>query len=84
MQTGIVTSGHVFEARPATLSLRSATEALFRQRRLFLGAALMVMFMALAVSALMSRQYVSEMKFLVQNARGNVKSRRSGPIHRMW
>lgn len=72
MQTGIVTSGHVFESRPASLSLRSATEALFRQQRLFLGAAGMVMLLALAASILMPRQYESEMKFLVQNARGNV------------
>ncbi len=72
MQTGIVRSGHVFDARPASLSLRSATEALFRQKHLFLGAAGMVMFMALVASVLMPRQYASEMKFLVQNARGNV------------
>ena len=32
----------------------------------------MVMFLALAASILMPRQYESEMKFLVQNARGNV------------
>jgi uncharacterized protein involved in exopolysaccharide biosynthesis len=72
MQTGIIKTGHVFDARATNLSLRTAAEALFRQKRLFLSVASTVMFLAIAVSVLMPRQYVSEMKFLVQNARGNV------------
>jgi uncharacterized protein involved in exopolysaccharide biosynthesis len=72
MQTGMVKTGHVFDARATNLSLRTAAEALFRQKRLFLSVASTVMFLAIAVSVLMPRQYVSEMKFLVQNARGNV------------
>ena len=72
MQTGIVTTGHMFDARSTKLSLRTVAEALFRQKRLFLSIAAVVMFLAIAVSVLLPRQYVSEMKFLVQNARGNV------------
>jgi uncharacterized protein involved in exopolysaccharide biosynthesis len=63
-----------FDARtsPTNLSLRAAIEALFRQKLLFASVAASVLLLAIATSVLLPRQYMSEMKFLVQNARGNV------------
>ena len=55
-----------------TLSFRSGAEGFFRQKRLFRVVAVMVIVAAAALTLLMHRQYVSEMEFLVQNARGNV------------
>ena len=72
MQTGLVKTGHVFDAGTTNLSLRIAIEALFRQKRLFLRVAATIMFLAIVISVVMPKQYVSEMKFLVQNARSNV------------
>ena len=72
MNPGIVPTGHVFDARTTNLSLRAAVEALFRRKQLFLNVASIVMLLAIAVTVLLPKQYVSEMKFLVQNARGNV------------
>jgi len=70
MQTGMVKTDLTFDTRttPKNLSIRAAIEALFRQKLLFAT----VMLLAIATSVLLPRQYVSEMKFLVQNARGNV------------
>jgi len=74
MQTGMVKTDLTFDARtsPTNLSLRAAIEALFRQKLLFASVAAAVMCVAIATSVLLPRQYMSEMKFLVQNARGNV------------
>lgn len=72
MQTGMIKTGHLQDTTTGNLSLRTATEAIFRQKRLFVSVASVIMFLAIAVSILMPKQYVSEMKFLVQNARGNV------------
>lgn len=72
MQTGLVKTGHVFDAGTTNLSLRIAIEALFRQKRVFLRVAATIMFLAIVISVVMPKQYVSEMKFLVQNARSNV------------
>ena len=55
-----------------TLSFRSGVEGFFRHRRLFTVIGVMVVAAAVLITVLMKRQYVSEMKFLVQNARGNV------------
>src|SRR5258705_2052009 len=82
MQTAIVRTGHTFDAR-ANLSVRIATEPLFRHRRLLAGVVSVVVFLTLAASFLMTKQYVSEMKFLVQNARGNVvvTPQRTNPVN---
>jgi uncharacterized protein involved in exopolysaccharide biosynthesis len=82
MQTAIVRPGPTFDMT-ASLSVRIATEVLFRHRRLFAGVILIVVLLVVAVSLLMTRQYVSEMKFLVQNARGNVvvTPERTNPIN---
>jgi uncharacterized protein involved in exopolysaccharide biosynthesis len=74
MQTGIVRTDLTLDAKTTTtnLSLRVAIEALFRQKLLFASVATTVILMAIAASVLLPRQYMSEMKFLVQNARGNV------------
>jgi uncharacterized protein involved in exopolysaccharide biosynthesis len=55
-----------------TMSFRSGVESFFRQRRLFTVVAIGVIAATAVVTLLMHRQYVSEMKFLVQNARQNV------------
>jgi uncharacterized protein involved in exopolysaccharide biosynthesis len=71
MQTGIVKAGSAPE--PETqMSFRSGVEALFRHQRFFLGIGLVVVLATIALTFLPSKQYVSEMKFLVENARGNV------------
>jgi uncharacterized protein involved in exopolysaccharide biosynthesis len=56
----------------SNLSLRVAIEAFFRRRRLYFGAALSVLLVTLVVTLLTPKQYLSETKFLVQNARENV------------
>ena len=58
-------------ARP-NLSLRVAVEAFFRQRRLFFGIVFAILVITVLLTLLLPKQYSSEMKFLVQNARGNV------------
>jgi uncharacterized protein involved in exopolysaccharide biosynthesis len=82
MQTAIVRNSPTYDSR-ATLSVRVATEVLFRHKRLFTGVASIVVLLALLVSVLMTKQYVSEMKILVQNARGNVvvTPERTNPIN---
>jgi uncharacterized protein involved in exopolysaccharide biosynthesis len=82
MQTGIVRTGPTLDTR-ANLSLRIATEVFFRHKRLFLGVFSLVILVTVTVSFLMSKQYTSEMKFLVQNARGNVvvTPERTNPIN---
>lgn len=52
-------------------SLRSAIEAGFRHRRLFLGLVGIVLLLAILITAVSRRQYRSEMKLLIQNARSN-------------
>jgi uncharacterized protein involved in exopolysaccharide biosynthesis len=71
MQTAIVRTSPTFDTR-ANLSVRIATEMFFRHQRLFAGIVSIVMLLTVLVSLLMTKQYISEMKFLVQNARGNV------------
>ncbi len=55
-----------------SLSIRSGVEAFFRQRRLVSVVAALVIVATVALTLIMRRQYVSEMKFLVQNVRQNV------------
>ncbi len=55
-----------------TPSVRAALEAFFRHRRLFLWLVLAIELAGLAAAIFTHRQYKSETKFLVQNARGNV------------
>ena len=76
MQNGIVKTDLTFDARTTTtnLSLRAAIEALFRQKLLFAGVAGSVLFVAIVASVLLPRQYMSEMKFLVQNAWQQVRT----------
>jgi uncharacterized protein involved in exopolysaccharide biosynthesis len=71
MQTLIARTGPALDSK-ANVSIRVATETLFRHKRLFGSVVLVVVLLSVAVSLLMTRQYVSEMKYLVQNARGNV------------
>ena len=59
------TTGNIQEAR----SLRSFIEAFFRHSRLFLGVLAVVVTVAIVYLALAKRQYESETKFLIQNAR---------------
>jgi uncharacterized protein involved in exopolysaccharide biosynthesis len=82
MQTAIVRTAQTFD-RTANLSVRIATETVFRHRRLLAGVVSVVVFLTLAASILMTKQYVSEMKFLVQNARGNVvvTPQRTNPVN---
>ncbi len=71
MQTGIVRTNPTGDMR-ANLSLRAATEVFFRNRRIFAGASLSVLVITAVVTLLIPRQYLSDMKFLVQTSRGNV------------
>jgi len=82
MQTGIVKTNPTHNMR-ANLSLRDATEALFRHQKIFAGASLFILALTTAVTLLTPRQYVSEMKFLVQNSRGNVvvTPERTNPVN---
>src|SRR5450432_4216625 len=54
------------------LTPRASVEAVFRQQRLFWWIALTVVLVTGVTTVLKHRQYASEMKFLVQNTRGNV------------
>jgi len=71
MQADIVKVNPASESA-MSLSLRGAAEAFFRQKQLFVVIGATIVFAAIVLTALMKRQYTSEMKFLVQNARGNV------------
>jgi len=71
MQTGIVRTNQTSETK-ANLSLRIAAEVFFRNQKIFAGASLFVLLLALSVTLLIPRHYVSDMKFLVQTSRGNV------------
>jgi len=75
MQTGITTvSGSNFTPIVATPSFnaRVGIEGLFRQKGLFFWVASPVVIATILVTLLTHKQYSSEMKFLVQNTRGNV------------
>lgn len=65
------------------MSVRTATEVLFRHSRLFAGMVSIIVLLTVLISLLMRKQYISEMKFLVQNARGNVvvTPERTNPIN---
>jgi uncharacterized protein involved in exopolysaccharide biosynthesis len=52
-----------------SLSARVVVEALFRQKRLFLGLFASVLLLVIAVTLVSKKQYKSEMKFLVENMR---------------
>jgi uncharacterized protein involved in exopolysaccharide biosynthesis len=54
------------------LSLRTAVEGFFRQGRLFFSVVVAVLMATLIVTLVMRKQYLSEMKFLVQNTRENI------------
>jgi protein tyrosine kinase modulator len=56
----------------SNFSLRTAMEALFRYRLLFTVVAATVFIVAVLATLLTAKQYASEAKFLVQNARENV------------
>jgi protein tyrosine kinase modulator len=56
----------------ASLTPRSGLESFFRQRKLFFWTASVVVVLTLLATVVKHRQYSSEMKFLVQNNRGNV------------
>jgi uncharacterized protein involved in exopolysaccharide biosynthesis len=64
MQTAIVPRGN--------LTSRVAVEALFRQKRLFFYIAASILLATAFLTLVKHKQYRSEMKFLVQNTRGNV------------
>src|SRR6266496_700789 len=72
MQTEIVKFSPTAADSGMSLSFRTGVEAFFRQKRLFFVVSAVVVLAAIVLTLLMRRQYVSEMKFLVQNARGNV------------
>jgi len=56
----------------STLSARRAIEAFFRNRRLCFGVTLAVLALTALLTLLTPKQYSSETKFLVQNARESV------------
>jgi len=66
MQTAITTASR------GNLTPRAGVEALFRQRQLFLWVVFIVLFATGLLTILKHRTYTSQMKFLVQNTRGNV------------
>jgi uncharacterized protein involved in exopolysaccharide biosynthesis len=75
MQTGITTvSGSSIApiVGSPSFTARVGVEGLFRQKRLFFWAAAPVVLATILVTLLTHKQYSSEMKFLVQNNRGNV------------
>jgi uncharacterized protein involved in exopolysaccharide biosynthesis len=82
MQTAMVKTNAAHDSK-ANLSLRVAVEALFRHQKIFGGAGLFVLLLTVIVTLLTPRQYVSEMKFLVQNSRGNVvvTPERTNPVN---
>jgi uncharacterized protein involved in exopolysaccharide biosynthesis len=82
MPTAIVRANPTREMTP-NLSLRIAVEAFFRHQRIFAGASLFVFVLTATVTLLTRAQYVSEMKFLVQNSRGNVvvTPERTNPVN---
>jgi len=56
----------------STPAVSAAVESFFRQRRLFVWVVLTIFVATLGVTFLTRKQYSSDMKFLVQNARENV------------
>ena len=56
----------------STPAVSAAVESFFRRRRLFVWVALTIFVATLCVTFLTRKQYNSDMKFLVQNARENV------------
>jgi uncharacterized protein involved in exopolysaccharide biosynthesis len=82
MQNALLQHGATLTARPSA-SVRTATEALFRHKRLFLRCVAAVILLAVAFLIFIPREYASEMKILVQNARGNVivSAERTNPIN---
>jgi hypothetical protein len=66
----IVKPAGIVVARQA--SLRPAVEAFFRQWKLFAATVFAILFATVLFALLSHKQYMSEMKFLVQNARENV------------
>jgi uncharacterized protein involved in exopolysaccharide biosynthesis len=58
-------------SRPSSTP-RVGMEAFFRHSRLFFGIVFATLIVAILVTFLTPKQYASEMKFLVQNTRGNV------------
>ena len=61
-----------FVALRSQASVRIAVEAFFRQWKLFFAASMAVLAITLLVTLVTHKEYRSEMKFLVQNARENV------------
>ena len=61
----------VASTRPS-FALRVGIESFFRRKRLFLWTVLAIMVVITAITLLTPKQYASEMKFLIQNTRGNV------------
>jgi uncharacterized protein involved in exopolysaccharide biosynthesis/Mrp family chromosome partitioning ATPase len=51
---------------------RDMVEAFFRRRRLFVWSIAVTLLVTVLITLLTPRQYISEMKFLVQNTRGNI------------
>src|SRR5438552_6591591 len=82
MQNALLQHGATLTARPSA-SVRTAIEALFRHKRLFLRCVGAVILLAVAFLIFIPREYSSEMKILVQNARGNVvlSAERTNPIN---
>jgi uncharacterized protein involved in exopolysaccharide biosynthesis len=50
---------------------RVGIESFFRRKRIFLWTVLIILFCTIAIIFLIPKQYASEMKFLIQNTRGN-------------
>jgi|HubBroStandDraft_6_1064221.scaffolds.fasta_scaffold11087_4 uncharacterized protein involved in exopolysaccharide biosynthesis len=67
MQTAITTN-----VSRSGFTPRAIVEGLFRQRQLFFWTASVILVATLVATFLKHKQYVSEMKFLVLNTRGNV------------
>ena len=75
MQTGITTvsgSSITSNITQPSITARVGIEGFFRQKRLFFWVASPVLIATILVTLLTHKQYSSEMKFLVQNTRGNV------------
>src|SRR5882724_611753 len=82
MQNALLQHGATLTAKPSA-SLRTAIEGLFRHKRLFLRCVAAVILLAVAFLIFIPCEYASEMKILVQNARGNVivSAERTNPIN---
>ena len=82
MQTALIQHNRVANERP-TASVRQAIEALFRHKKWFLGCVSTVILITVAFIVFIPREYSSEMKILVKNARENVvvSAERTNPIN---